>query len=108
MINNKTTNKVISKKELVCTNFFSHARGLMFRKRQNLVMAFKKPRRVRLHMCFVFFPIDILVLDENKKIVEIKRDFKPWTFWNSKTKGKYVVELGFQSDYKVNNQLELS
>jgi len=84
-----------------CNNWISQARGLMFRRRQNLVMEFKNSRRISLHMFFVFFPIDVLVLDSNKKIVEVKRDFKPFTVWNSSVKGKYVVELGFPKKYVV-------
>lgn len=44
-------------------------------------------------MFFVFYPIDVLIVDEDMKIKEIKRNFQPFTFWNSKEKGKYVLEL---------------
>ena len=44
----------------------------------------------------------MLILDENKKVVEIKRNFKPFTVWNSKEKGKYVVEIGRKE--KENNR----
>lgn len=94
MIINKTRNKIISKKEIVCRDFFSQSWGLMFRRRKNLVMIFDKERKVCLHNFFVFFPTDIFVLDKNKKIIEIKRDFRPFSFWNSSRKGKYVIELG--------------
>lgn len=98
-------NKIISEKELVCKNIFSQSLGLMFRRKQNLIMIFSKPRRILLHNFFVFFPIDVLILDEKKKIVEIKKNFRPFTFWNSKEKGKYVVEMGISSDYEIGNEL---
>jgi len=107
MIINKITNKTISKKEIVCKSFFSQARGLMFRKKHNLVMVLPKERRIGLHNFFVFYPIDVLILDKDMKIIEIKRNFRPFTFWNSKEKGKYVVELGFPGEYSVGNQLEI-
>lgn len=94
IINNK---KVLSEKEIYCTNALSQATGLMFRKRQNLVMEFSRPRKISLHMWFVRFPIDVLILDEKKKVIEIKRNFQPWTLWNSSYKGKYIVELGHSS-----------
>ncbi|MEW5896989.1 MAG: DUF192 domain-containing protein [Nanoarchaeota archaeon] len=94
MITNKTKNRIISKEEIVCRNIFSQSLGLMFRKKQNLVMIFDKERKVCLHNFFVFFPTDVFVLDKNKKIVEIKRNFRPFSFWNSSRKGKYVIELG--------------
>jgi uncharacterized membrane protein (UPF0127 family) len=63
-------------------------------------MEFKRERKVSLHMWFVFSPIDVLVVDSDKKIVEIKRNFKPFTFWSSSRKGKYIVELGFPVEYE--------
>lgn len=56
-------------------------------------MVFPEERKVSLHMLFVFYPIDVLVVGEDLKIKEIKRNFQPFTFWSSKEKGKYVVEL---------------
>jgi len=107
MITNKTQTKIISKKEKYCYTLFSQGWGLMFRKKQNLVMVFKKERKVRLHNFFVFYPLDILILNKNKTIIEIKRNFKPFTFWNSKKKGQYVVELEFKNEYNVKDVLQL-
>lgn len=73
---------------------WSKALGLMFSlKPKNLLFIFKKEIKIQLHMFFVFFPIDVVLLDKNKKIVELKQDFRPWTFFNSKNKAKYVLEL---------------
>ncbi len=105
MIINKTQNKTVSKKEKYCTTLLSKSIGLMFRKKQNLIMILNKEKKARLHNFFVFYPIDVLILDRNKKIVETKKDFKPFTFWNSKKKGKYVVELGIKGNYKINDIL---
>jgi len=106
MIINKTTNKIISKKERVCKSIFSQARGLMFRPKRNLVMVFPKEQRIKLHMFFVFYPIDVLILDKDKRIVEIKRNFKPFTFWNAQKKGKYVMELAYSKEYGIGDRLE--
>ncbi|MBU0470884.1 MAG: DUF192 domain-containing protein [Nanoarchaeota archaeon] len=97
---------MISKQERICKNVFTQARGLMFRKKQNLIMVFKNERRISLHNFFVFFPIDVLILDKNKKIIEIKKNFRPFTFWNSKEKGKFNIELGFPEKYEVGDKLE--
>ncbi len=100
--------ELISREEKYCYNIFSQGLGLMFSGKRNLVMVFDKPRKISLHNCFVFFPIDVLVLDVEKRIVEIKRNFRPFTFWNSIHEGKYVVELGFSSDYKEGDVLEFN
>ncbi len=97
--------KVISHQEIICNNILSQARGLMFRPKQNLIMKFPQEKKVSLHMFFVFYPIDVLILNEKKEILEIKRNFKPFTFWNSKEKGKYVVELAFSGEYKVGEKI---
>ena len=44
-------------------------------------------------MWFVFYPIDVLYLDENKTIVEIKTNFKPWEIYYPKKQANYIVEL---------------
>ena len=98
---------MIIKNARVCRSVFSQALGLMFRKRQNLVMEFPCERRVSLHMFFVFFPIDVLILDKDKRIVEIKRNLKPFTFWKSNKKGKYVVEMGFKGSYNIKDKVEI-
>ena len=68
-----------------------------------LVFVFKKEKIVTLHMLFVFFPIDVLFLDKNKKVVELKADFRPFTFYTQKKKSMYVIELpeGFIKKNKI-------
>ncbi len=58
-------------------------------------------------MFFVFYPIDVLLLNQNKEIVEIKHNFRPFTFWNSKEKGKYVVELSYKGEYEIKDKIEI-
>lgn len=99
--------KIISKKEIICKTIFSQALGLMFRKKQNLIMVFPKERKVNLHTFFVFYPLDILVLNQHQRIVEIKHNFLPFTFWQSQQKGKYILELAFPSNYQISDKLDL-
>ncbi len=100
--------KVISRTEKICRSRWSQTWGLMFRRRQNLIMVLDTEKKISLHMFFVFFPIDVLIVDEEKKIVEIKRDFRPFTFWTAKEKGKYVVEMGVKGEYEVGERLSFS
>lgn len=53
-------------------------------------------------MFFVFFPIDVIIADKNGKVIETKRNFRPFTIWASTQKGKYVIELS-----KLNNNIKL-
>ncbi len=96
MIRNKSRDKVLCKEKHVLKSMFSKAIGLMFHfkiKNTGYVFVFSKPRRQSMHMFFVFFPIDVLFLDKEKKVVEIKENFRPFTFYNSEKRVKYVIEL---------------
>jgi len=97
MITNTTAKKKVSEQEVIAKNIWRQALGLMFSKKKNLLMIFNKSKRISLHNFFVFYPLEIVVLDEKKKVVEIKKKFLPFTFWNSKQKGKYLLELGLDN-----------
>lgn len=93
-IKNLTQDKVLAQD---CKENFgkvSQLRGLMFNHRKvAMVFSFYDEQIVRLHMMFVFYPIDVLFLNKHKIVVEIKHDFKPFRFYRPKNKAKYVVEL---------------
>ena len=93
MLKNQTKNKILSKKVKICNSLFSKAKGLMFSKRKTLIFIFKTEKIVPLHMFFVFYPIDVLFLNKNKEVIEIKRDLRPFTFYSPKQKSKYIIEL---------------
>ena len=93
MIQNKSNNEILAKEHKLCNNLFSQAKGLMFSKQKSLVFEFSNEKIVSLHMFFVFYSIDVVFLDENLKVVEIKENFKPFSFYIPKNKAKYVLEL---------------
>ena len=94
MIKNLTRKIILAKKYKTYKNIFSKSLGLMFSiKNKTLILNFKKEKINPLHMFFVFYPIDVLFLDKNKIIVEIKENFKPFTFYTPKKKSKYIIEL---------------
>jgi uncharacterized protein len=91
---------------IICKTILQQARGLMFRKKRNLVMIFNQPRRISLHMFFVFYPIDIFLLNKDKEIIEIKRNFKPFTFYCAKNKASYLLETPeLNKTYKVGDKI---
>ena len=94
MIKNQSKKTVISKKCRLCKSSVSKALGLMFRiKPKELMFVFEDEKSVPLHMLFVFFPIDVIYLNKNRKVVELKENFMPFTFYNPKKKAMYVIEL---------------
>ena len=84
----------------ICKNIFSQTRGLMFSSKKTLVFVFPSERYVPLHTFFVFFPISVLFLDQNKRIVE-QTVMKPFTFYSPKHTAKYVVELPTKTKIKT-------
>ena len=90
---------------------FSKFVGLMFSKKQkkSLIFRFNKERIIRLHMFFVFYPIDVLFLDKNRAIVDIKENFKPFAIYKSRKKAMYAIEIPYgmvrKSKIKIGNKI---
>lgn len=83
---NRTTGEVLATGVKFCRTLWSRALGLMFRKgiRPNEALVFVNPRSSRaqaaIHMFFVFFPIAVIWLDEDRRVVDkaLAKPFRPW------------------------------
>ena len=82
MIFNKTRKTVLASKVTACDTPWKRTLGLMFhaklQKGEAFLFTFPRPRRVWIHMLFVFFPIDMVFLDDKGKIVHIVRSARPF------------------------------
>lgn len=112
MIINRSRKQVIVEKKHVCRGL-SKAIGLMFSTRNKIdncafIFEFSREKKLSFHMFFVFYPVDIVFLDRNKRVVEYKQGFKPFTAYCSKEKAKFAIELPENSAklFKVNDILE--
>ncbi|SFM46442.1 DUF192 domain-containing protein [Methanolobus profundi] len=90
--------------DFACT-LLSQARGLMFSRRipedYALVFVMKKVQKVSLHMLFVNYPIDVIYLDEQKKVVKTD-SLKPWIGGSSSGKKiKYVIETSHGKNHRT-------
>ena len=92
-IKNKTKKTVIAKNAKACKNIISQTIGLMFSEAKPLVFILKKEKIIPLHMFFVFYPIDVLFLNKKNIVVEIKENFRPFTFYTPKNRSMYIIEL---------------
>ena len=77
-------------------NIFSQMLGLMLHKSIPwdfaLIFVLKRPGTVGVHMLFMRFPIDVIFLDSDKKIIGTAT-LKPWT-GHKRMKGiKYIIEI---------------
>ncbi len=95
-------NKIISTPKVART-VFQKAKGLMFSKRRDLLFVFKTEERLNFHMVFVFYPIDIIFLNSKFEVVDFKKSFKPFTFYYSKKKALYALEVeeGFVDKHNI-------
>jgi len=82
-------------KIIFCNSFVSKLRGLMFTRESDsaLVFRFAREKKTALHMFFVFYPIDVVYLNSDKIIVEMKPNFRPFRVYFPGNKARYVLEL---------------
>ncbi len=63
------------------------------REGEAMLFDFKWPGRHSVHMFFVLFPIDLVYLDSNGRVVEIRSGLLPWHIHASKADSNYLLEL---------------
>ncbi len=88
MITNVTTGETIARNVVRCDTFWKRGRGLMFRSRRAIadgqVFLFVERRegiaQTTIHMFFVFFPIAVVWLDRDRRVVDkvLARPFRPY------------------------------
>jgi uncharacterized protein len=80
-------------KARLLSSSFSQAFGLMFQKPKPVLMDFGKERiSLGVHMFFCFWPLDLVFLGKQKKILEMKLGIKPFQIYTAK-KAYYLLEL---------------
>lgn len=87
--------KVIAKKTVFFRNSWTQGWGLIFRKPERgtaYIFDFKRELYVTFHMLFVFWPIDLYLLDAEKRVVEAKKRFLPFTLFKPKKRFCYALE----------------
>jgi uncharacterized membrane protein (UPF0127 family) len=114
MLKDKTTKNILTKEIVHLKSFPRIGTGLMFRSKESckdkaFIFHLNPKRKYSITMWFVFFPLDLIFLDKNKKVVEIKNDIKPFTIYRPKTRFKYMVELlPANRNVKIGDVLEIN
>lgn len=115
MLYNISKKKIIIKKIKLADTELKQAIGLMFSRRSkfNYCLIFTRPTSSILgssiHMMFVFYPITVIFLDENKKVVDIKKKAIPFWFYAPKKPAKYILEMPTSTNLsfvKVNDRFK--
>ena len=88
--------RIIAKARILKTKFELFS-GLRFKRKlkenEGLLFVFDKEVKSLIDMFFVFFPIDVLFIDKDKEVIEMKENFRPFSFYAPQKKSMYVVEL---------------
>ena len=104
IIKNATKKRVIVSTFEVAESMGSKTKGLMFRgsleKGHGLLMPFEQERKHEIWMLGMRFPIDIIFIDADKRIVDIKHSAKPmgknpmtWRIYRPAKTCRYVLEI---------------
>ncbi len=91
----------------ICRNFICQMIGLMFNPiKKNLVFIIDGQERMFIHTFFMFYKIDVLFLDNKRQVVEAKRKLRPFSFYRSRIKPRYIVEMPDASKINLGDFIE--
>ena len=115
MIKNLTSGQIIATEVKWCDTFLSKGRGLMFHRAigEDEAFVFAESKEsvgfTSIHMFFVFFPIAVIWLDAEKKVVDIKlaRPFHP--YYAPQRPAQYFIEChpNILDKVQIGDRLEL-
>lgn len=88
----KKTQFILGEDVKLANTFSSRLIGLMFAKEMIGDGLILDPGN-SIHNCFVRFPIDVIFMDADNKVVKIIRSFKPWRFSWIYFKARRTLEL---------------
>ena len=88
--------KLLVAKCYVARSFFSRFFGLMGRKQIAGDEGILFPKCNSIHTFFMRFPIDVLLVSPDGKVVEVKEGLRPWRMLMPRRGVKHVVELRSQ------------
>ncbi|MBW2973124.1 DUF192 domain-containing protein [Candidatus Woesearchaeota archaeon] len=94
MIRNITKKTEIAKDFKKCRSILSKAFGLMLKNNITpLVFMFKKEKSIPIHTLLVRKPIDLIYLNRQMKVVDLKESLLPYRFYTPKRRAMFVLEL---------------
>ncbi|MEM4264046.1 MAG: DUF192 domain-containing protein [Candidatus Woesearchaeota archaeon] len=94
MITNLTKNTIIATQHKKCRNILAKTFGLMLKSQIiPLVFIFKKEKIIPIHTLLVRKPIDLIYLNRQMRVVDLKENLTPYRFYTPKARAMFVIEL---------------
>lgn len=86
-------NTILATNAKLAKGFFERLIGLMFKKKLEHGNALIIPYCNWIHTFFMRFPIDVIYINEEYKIVDSIIALKPWNITSPRIKAQHVIEL---------------
>jgi hypothetical protein len=107
MVALKKSKHIIAKEIVNFKSGFAQGMGLRFKKKNQcidkaFVFQLHKKSKPAIDMLFVSFALDLIFLDENKRIIELKENLKPFQTYKPSKNSMYFIEL-LSGEIKKNN-----
>ncbi|MCC9655005.1 DUF192 domain-containing protein [Rhodopirellula halodulae] len=107
LIDRSNGRKLLSKVEFA-TTFWKRFWGLQFRRELPSGHGIWLSPCSSLHTCFMRFPIDVVMLDERRKIVAVRRNVQPWRLLFCERKTHSVIEVtSADAGWTVGHQVDV-
>jgi uncharacterized protein len=90
---NKTKRTTIANKTKHCTSLLARMRGLMFSSSFNGFDGYYLNPCNSIHTFFMHFPIDVVMVDRDLKVVKLIEKLKPWRLTRIYLKVQSTIEL---------------
>ncbi|MEO0128692.1 MAG: DUF192 domain-containing protein [candidate division WOR-3 bacterium] len=90
---NISKNTIISNKAIVGDTFFKRLKGWLGRKNFNWGESLIIRPCKWIHTFFMRFPVDVIFVNAENKIVAMKSCFKPWRISGIYWRARFVIEL---------------
>lgn len=101
----------------IADNILRQMKGLSFRKgiadNTGMLFDFGRDTYPGMTMMSMFFPLDMIWIDSNSRVVHIKKNAKPYAFWKihvPKERARFVLEVkeGFaeRNGIKIGNKVK--
>jgi uncharacterized membrane protein (UPF0127 family) len=101
---NRSKGIVVSESAKLASSFFSRFRGLMFSRKKDTVLVSPEEdiASSSIHMFFMGFPIDVIWLNSDRVVIDLKKSVLPfnpvnrktWRIYKPRKAARYVIELG--------------
>jgi uncharacterized membrane protein (UPF0127 family) len=89
----KKESRVLISRCRVATGFFERFMGLMLRSGIGEDEAILFPRCNSIHMFFMRFPIDVVLVAEDGEVVEVIECLRPWRLILPRSRARHVIEM---------------